>query len=145
MYAGIVRSFPGCRRLGSYSDGMISMGSLEVVSSSVGDSTGSATVGLARILISASRSLAVKLRPRCSKLGRLGRRCDMRDDPPVLRPVEDEGATGEEGVMVIAEGIEGSDSEDAKLVVELALERVVVTSSEFDRVRVPRGHCLELF
>ena len=64
MYAGIVRSFAGCRRLGNSSDGIISIGSLEVVSSSVGDSTGSATVGLARILISASRSLAVKLRPR---------------------------------------------------------------------------------
>jgi hypothetical protein len=145
MYAGIVRSFPDCRRLGNSSDGMISIGSLEELSSSVGDSTGSATVGLARILISASRSLAVKLRPRCSKLGRLVRRCDKRDDPPELRPVEAEGATGEDGVMVIAEGIEGSDSEDVKLVVELALERVVVTSSEFDRVRAPSGHCLELF
>ena len=37
MYAGIVRSFAGCRRLGSSSDGMISIRSLEVVSSSVGD------------------------------------------------------------------------------------------------------------
>jgi hypothetical protein len=145
MYAGIVRSLPGCRRLGSSSDGMISMASLEEVSVSVGESTLLATVGLARMLMSASRSLAVKLRPRCSKLGRLVRRCDMRDDPPELRLVDDEGATGEEGVMVIAEGIEGSDSEDAKLVVELGLERVVVTSSDFDRVRAPSGHCLELF
>ena len=73
------------------------------------------------------------------------RRSDKRDGPPELRRLDGGGATGEDGVMVIAEGIEGSDSEDVKLVVELALERVVVTSSEFDRVRLPSGHCFELF
>lgn len=47
--------------------------------------------------------------------------------------------------MVMAEGIDGSDSEEAILAVELALESVVVTSSELDRVKVLSGHCLELF
>jgi len=124
---------------------MISIGSLEVTSSSVGESTLLATPGLARISLSASRSLAVKLLPRCSRLGRLVRRSAKRDGPPELRRLGGRGTTGEEGVMVIAEGIGVSDSEDAKLVEELALERVVVISSEFDRVRLPSGHCLELF
>jgi hypothetical protein len=100
-------------------------------------------VGLARIPMSASRSLAVKLLPRCSRLGRLVRD-DIRDEPEPRRG-RGGAAAGDEGVMVIAAGTTGASRIGGDSSPELMLENVVVTSSEVDRVRAPRGPCFELF
>lgn len=91
---------------------------------------------------SASRSLAVKLRPLCNRLGRAAFCCWARDDP---RRRKGGAATGEAGVSTIAEGRDGS-SVMVVLLNELDEEVVVmVVSSDMVLDNILSGVVLALF
>jgi hypothetical protein len=93
------------------------------------------------IELSASRSLAVKLRPRCSRLGRAAFCCEAREEP---RRRSGGAVTGEAGVRTIAEGKEGR-SVIVESLDELEAELMELVSSDIDLDRRLSGVVLALF